>query len=177
MQGSAVLMAALLAPVAAFAETHEGHAAAGPAMPQLNTAYYPGQIFWLLVTGVLMYLIMSKLALPRVARMVQSREDRVRSDLEKAHRLRSEAEDTQAVYMRSLRDADENARFMLDRIVNEARAKQAKALEETNTRLAKKIAETDSFLKGEKEVLLKEAPNMGARLSQSMLGALGKKVA
>lgn len=181
MQRATPLAFALLAPVAAFAqehaETHDAAAHAGPAMPQLNTATYPSQIFWLLVTGVLMYLIMSKLALPRVARMVDMRDDQVRRNLETASRLRHEIEDMQAVYTRALRDADEKAKTVLDRAIQEAKAKHDKANADIALRINQKMTETEAFLRGEKEVLMGQVPAMSDRLSAAVLQQLGKKSA
>jgi F-type H+-transporting ATPase subunit b len=151
--------------------TEEG----GGSMPQLDPTFYPSQIFWLIITCALMFALMSKVALPRVARMVQFRDDQVRRDLEKAYRLRREAEDMQIIYTRSLRDADEKAKTMLDKIVNEARAKHAKAMEETQDRITQTIAETEQFLRGEKEVLLKEATHMADRLSKTIVSTLSAK--
>jgi len=169
-----------LAPAFAWAQEAAEHAAehgaeeGGGSMPQLDPTFYPSQIFWLVISCVLLYTLMAKVALPRVARMVEMRDDQVRHDLEKAYRLRREAEDMQLISTRALRDADEKAKIMLDGIMNKAKEKQAKALLEANARLTQQIAETDQFLRGEKEVLLKEAGHMAQRISKVVIQQLGK---
>ena len=42
------------------------HGAEAAGMPQLDFATFPNQIFWLLVTLVVIYLILSRVVLPRV---------------------------------------------------------------------------------------------------------------
>ena len=48
-------------------ETLEVGDAAAPGMPQLDFSTFPNQIFWLVVTLIVMYLILSRVALPRIA--------------------------------------------------------------------------------------------------------------
>lgn len=162
------------APVFARAEQAAHGEEGGGSMPQLDPTFFPSQLFWLFISCVLLYVLMAKLALPRVAAMVDARDNQVRKDLEKAARLRYEAEDMQIAYTRSLRDADEKARTLLDGIVSQARDKQAKALSETAERIAQKITETEHYLRGEKEVLLNEVANMGDAVSKIMIKELNK---
>lgn len=143
-------------------------------VPQLDPTYFPSQIFWLLIYFVLMYGLMSKVALPKVARVMESRDDKIRRDLENAHRARTESEELQSLYNRSLRDADEEARTFLNRVIQDAKAKQEKALQETQGRLVQKISESEQFLGTEKASMLKDVPAMAERLGKTILGELKK---
>lgn len=143
-------------------------------VPQLDPTYYPSQLFWLLVCFVLMYGLMAKVALPPVADMLDKRDDKVRRDLENAHRARTESEEIQSLYNRSLRDADEEARTFINQIVQQAKTKHEKSLSETQDRLADKISETEQFLANEKATMLKDVPAMVDRLSGTILGELKK---
>ena len=62
-------------------------------MPQLDPSSYASQIFWLVVTFVILYLLMWKVALPRVSALLRERQERIDDDLEKASRLKAEAEE------------------------------------------------------------------------------------
>ncbi|MEM7440614.1 MAG: F0F1 ATP synthase subunit B', partial [Pseudomonadota bacterium] len=44
-------------------------------MPQLCIDWYANQIFWLVVTLVVVYFLMSRVALPRIASVIQERHD------------------------------------------------------------------------------------------------------
>ena len=44
-------------------------------MPQLNTEYFASQIFWLVVSFIILYLVMAEYALPKIANVIETRED------------------------------------------------------------------------------------------------------
>ena len=54
--------------------TAEAEKAAG--MPQLDFSTWPNQIFWLLVTLVVIYLVLSRVALPRIGAVLADRKAR-----------------------------------------------------------------------------------------------------
>src|SRR3546814_6905695 len=84
---AALLSSPMLVPPALAATGGSGSGG----LPQLDADTYPTQIFWLVVTFVILYLIMSKVALPRIAEVLEERQERVADDIETAERLRSEA--------------------------------------------------------------------------------------
>jgi len=61
-------------------------------MPQFDFGYWPGQIFWLLVTFAVLYTLLTTWLLPRVRGTLDSREDRIAGDIKEARRLRDLAE-------------------------------------------------------------------------------------
>ncbi len=54
-------------------DTHAA-ADAAPGMPQLDFGHFPNQIFWLVVTLVVIYLILSRVALPRIGSILAQRQ-------------------------------------------------------------------------------------------------------
>lgn len=74
-------------------------------MPQLNFADYPPQLIWLAVTFVALYLIVSRLALPRVGAALAAREAKLAGDLDRAEKLKAEAEATIAAYHKAIAEA------------------------------------------------------------------------
>ena len=60
-------------------------------MPQLDSSTYVGQIFWLLLTFVPLYLILWKVALPRIASVLEQRQEKIEDDLVRAEKLKVEA--------------------------------------------------------------------------------------
>ncbi len=62
-------------------------------MPQLEQiGTYLSQIVWLFITFGILYAVLWKLALPRIAQVLQERQDRIDDDLERAEMLKTEAE-------------------------------------------------------------------------------------
>lgn len=107
---------------------NDGHDPQG-GLPQLDVHSYPTQIFWLIVTFVVLYLIMSKVALPRIAEVLEERQERIADDIETAERLRSEAAAVQAEYEKALA---------------EARGKAQALFRETGEAIAKEHADADA---------------------------------
>ncbi|MCB1368781.1 MAG: F0F1 ATP synthase subunit B' [Rhodobacteraceae bacterium] len=87
-------------------------------MPQLNPDWFSNQIFWLVVTLVVIYLILTKVALPRIAAVLADRANAISSDLEQAERLKQKAVEAEDAYNKALAEARAEA----NRIVAEARA-------------------------------------------------------
>ena len=77
----------------------------GGTLPQLDIATYPSQLFWLLITFVVLYILLSKIALPRVAEVIESRQERVDNDLTKARQLREESDAVRIAYEQSLAES------------------------------------------------------------------------
>lgn len=81
----------------------------GVGFPQLNAATYPSQVFWLAVAFVLLYALMSKIALPAVGRVIDARRAHKDGDLSQAAAMNSEAEDIRTAYERALAKAQRDA--------------------------------------------------------------------
>ena len=88
-------------------------------MPQLETGDYGPQLVWLAITFIALYLVMSRIALPRVASVVDNRRDRIANDLDTAARLRQETDEVIAAYEQELAEARNKAH----RIAAETREK------------------------------------------------------
>ncbi|MFZ1660594.1 MAG: F0F1 ATP synthase subunit B' [Paracoccaceae bacterium] len=102
-----------------------GHAAESAGMPQLDFSTFPNQIFWLLVALVVIYLILSKIALPRIGGILADRQGRITGDIEAAEKLKSRAIEAEKAYNQALIDARNEA----NRIVGETRAEIQKDLD------------------------------------------------
>lgn len=74
-------------------------------MPQLDFTTYANQIFWLVVALVLIYLIVSKLALPRIGGVLAERKGTIERDIAAAEELKRKAQAAEAAYNQALADA------------------------------------------------------------------------
>ncbi len=94
------------------------HAEGGGGLPQFDPQWFPTQIFWLVITFVLMYAIFSGKVLPDISGILEKRRNHVEGDLETADRIRKEADTVQAAYEGNLN----HARSESKRLVNEVHA-------------------------------------------------------
>jgi len=129
-------------------EAHGGAHERGP-FPPFQKENFASQLFWFAVFFVVLYLLVARIAVPRVGGILDARRSRIAADLAEAERLREESEAALAAYEKALAEARARAQA----IGNETHAKLAaesekrrKTLEEElNVHLAeaeKKVAAT-----------------------------------
>ncbi|MDF1792521.1 MAG: F0F1 ATP synthase subunit B' [Thalassobaculaceae bacterium] len=129
--------AAAVAAVPSWAASTD-HPGSGGGLPQLDATTYPTQIFWLIVSFILLYIVMSKVAIPRIADVLEERQERIEDDIETADRLRGEAETVKAEYEKAVADARSQAHDLVRKAMDEIADSHAKSEAEA----AKKTAET-----------------------------------
>jgi F-type H+-transporting ATPase subunit b len=83
--------------------------ASGPKLPQLDIETYASQIFWLTVTFLVLYFLVAKIAMPRIAEVLEGRQERIEDDLDKAETLKKEAYLVRVEYEKALSSAREEA--------------------------------------------------------------------
>ena len=83
--------------------------ASKPGMPQLDLSTFPNQIFWLVVTLVVIYFVLSKIALPRIGGALAERAQTITDDLTTAEELKQKAVEAEAAYDKALAEARSEA--------------------------------------------------------------------
>lgn len=92
----------------------------GP-FPPFDKQTFPSQLLWLTLTFVALYLLMSRIALPRIGSVLERRRARISGDLAEALRLKGESDAAIAAYEKSLAEARARAQALL----NDSRQQQA----------------------------------------------------
>lgn len=87
----------------------QGAEAASSGMPQLDFSTFPNQIFWLVVTMLILYWVMSRIALPRIASVLSDRQGAITGDLMAAEEFKQKAKDAEAAYDAALAEARSEA--------------------------------------------------------------------
>jgi len=85
--------------------TNTATEAAAPGLPQLDFSTFGNQIFWLVVTLVVIYLILSRVALPRIAGVLAERSGTISNDIAAAEELKAKAVAAEEAYNQALSDA------------------------------------------------------------------------
>ncbi len=112
-------------------------------MPQLNFATWPNQVFWLLVALVIIYIVLTKIAMPRIASVLAEREGRISGDLAAAEELKSKAKAAEKAYNLAL----EQARVEAGKIILATKAEIQKdlnaAMADADAQISAKAAESE----------------------------------
>jgi len=122
--------------------------------PAFNTASFPPQLIWLAITFILLYVVLARLALPRVGQVMGERQDRIADDLDEAERMRAEANEIQQGYEATLAEARAKAQSMLSKARDEARERHDTRMRELEARLDEKVADAQNEIaKAQKQAL------------------------
>ena len=88
-------------------------------MPQLDPATFASQVFWLVVSFVVLALILWRIALPRLSSTLESRQQRIDTDIARAEEIASEAEGVLSAYEEELAKARASAQEELHKAAEE----------------------------------------------------------
>ena len=78
-------------------------------MPQLDFATYPSQILWLLISLIVLFVGLSKFALPQISSVLEQRRDSLDRYLQEAEALKRKAEQARQSYEQDLATAKAKA--------------------------------------------------------------------
>jgi F-type H+-transporting ATPase subunit b len=107
------------------------------AFPPFQTQTFPSQLVWLAISFVLLYVLMAKIALPRVGAIFEERSRRISGDLKAAHDLKEQSDAAHAAYEKALGDARNRAQS----IANGMREQQAAEAEAASKKLEAELHE------------------------------------
>ena len=124
--------------------TETGAAAQQAGIPQLDLGAFPNQLFWLVVFLVILFLIVSRVVLPRIGGIIDDREKSVRNDLEEAGRLDEQAAELNRETAARLGKAKSDADAILAEARARAREMQDRAVAEAAETIAARSAEAES---------------------------------
>jgi F-type H+-transporting ATPase subunit b len=153
----------------------EAFAAESGGMPQLNPEFWISQIFWLTLTFGILYIVLSKLILPKISDNLESRKSQILENIEAAEKQRQNSEEK----LKEYEEIVSKSKMEAKNIFNQAREKALKDISAKKEVLDKQI--DDEIGKAEQEIkeLQKSAPDKinkiaietSSELIQKLIGA------
>jgi F-type H+-transporting ATPase subunit b len=123
-------------------------------MPQLDPSSFLSQLVWLALTFIPLFLILWKVALPKVGAALEARRQRIAADLDAATALKDEAAKVLAAYQKALYSAHEAARAELKKVADEAAASATKHQAELGAKLAAEIKAAEARIASAQDAAL-----------------------
>ena len=120
--------------------------AAEAGMPQLDPEFWASQAFWLIIIFLSIYLLISKIFIPKIKANIDTREDKIRKDLEEAKTFKEEAEKKLEEYKKLI----ETAKLDSKKILYENRQKLNNEIQEKKNKIQNEIEQ--ETLNAEKEI-------------------------
>ncbi len=149
--------------------------AAAPGMPQLDFATFPNQIFWLVVAIVIIYLMLSRVALPRIGAVLAERRGTITNDLARAEELRQKAEEAEEAYQKALADARAKANGIIDKARAAMQEDLDIALQKADAEIAARTAESERRIAEIRESAAEAVEAVARDTAREVLDALGQK--
>ena len=148
-------------------------AAEAPGMPQLDFSTFGNQIFWLLVTLVVIYFVLSRIALPRIAAILAERQGAITNDIAKAEDLKKRAAEAETAYEKALADARSEAQRIAEETREEIRGEVAVAQEKADAQIAEKAKESEATIRDIRASAMENVEAVAKDTAEALVAALG----
>jgi F-type H+-transporting ATPase subunit b len=142
-------------------------------LPQLDVSTFPNQIFWLIVALIAIYMIVTRIAQPRIGGVLSERAGTITNDIAAAEELKLKAKEAEAAYNQALADARAEAQ----RVVAEARAEiQAEldvATAKADAEIAARAAESERRIGEIRDGALAAVRDVAGEAARDIVDAFG----
>lgn len=147
-------------------------------MPQFWLEDFAPQIIWLAISFLLLYVLMSRIALPRITSVLEQRQERIATDLDRAAALQEQAEKVLAEYEAALAKARAEAQAIIAEQAAAAAAEADRRHHELGERLQREANAAAARIDAEKSHALAEVRSVAADLAAAAASRLlGTEVA
>ena len=150
-------------------------AAESAGMPQLDFSTFPNQMFWLVVTLVIIYLVLSRVALPRIAGVLADRQGTITGDIAAAEELKAKAQDAEDAYNQALADARAKAADIAAETRAEIQKDLDAAIAKADAEIAAKTAESEAAISEIRAGAMASIEEVATDTASEIVSALGGK--
>ena len=135
-------------------------------MPQFDATTFTSQLVWLAITFVLLYFVLSRVALPRIASVLEERQRRIGGDLEKAAELKAEADKVLAEHEAAMAETRAGAHDLIRAAKEEMVAESARRQNELAGRIAATTAEAEGRIDAARQTALANIREVAVEVAQ-----------
>src|SRR6185437_11502018 len=143
--------------------------------PPFNPQNFASQLVWLVIAFVLLYALMAKWALPKVAGVIEKRQKGIEGDLAEAQRLKEQSDAAVAAYEKALADARGRAQAIANETRERATAEAATARKKVEETLNAKLADAEKTIAATKQTAMSNvrsvAVDAAAAIVERLTGA------
>ena len=153
----------------------EAFAAESGGMPQLNPEFWISQIFWLTITFGILYVVLSKLILPKISANLEIRKSQILENIEAAEKQRKESELKIEEYEKIVQNSKNEAKNYFyqakEKVLKDINLKKEFLDKELNKEIQKAETEIQEFKNKAPEKINKIAVETSADLLKQLIGA------
>lgn len=169
---SRIISLSLITPLSFI--THSALAAGDSSggLPQLDITTWPSQLFWLVVTFVIGYILISYLVAPSISSVLENRSTKISDDLETAKKAQDNAKEVYTSYEESLSEARSQAAIAAAKALEEAKAETASRDAAINKKLAASAKKAEARLSEMRDEALSSLEDLATETSQKIIAEL-----
>ena len=144
-------------------------------MPQLNPEFWISQIFWLTITFGILYIVLSKLILPKISANLELRKSQIQENIEAAERLRENSEtklkEYDSIILESKSKANSIFKDAKEKVLKDINFKKEALDKQINEEIQKAEKEIEILHAGARDKINKIAIETSSQLVKKLIGA------
>lgn len=140
--------------------------------PPFDSATFESQIVWLVLSFVALYLLMSRVALPRIATVLEERRDRIADDLDQAAQFKRQTEEAIEAYEKALAEARAKAQGIAQETRDRLKDETERQRLDIEARLAEKIADAEKKIATTRDSALQNVRTVAVDVADAIVGRL-----
>ena len=144
-------------------------------MPQLNPEFWISQIFWLTLTFGILYIVLSKLILPKISANLELRKSQIQENVEAAEKQRESSEtklkEYDSIILKSKLEAKNIFKDVREKVIKDINSKKETLDKQIDVEIQKAEKEIDLLRKSAPEKINKIAIETSSELVKKLIGA------
>ena len=169
---SRIIPLSLITPLSFITQSALAAGDSSGGLPQLDITTWPSQLFWLVVTFVIGYILISSLVAPSISSVLENRSTKISDDLETAKKAQDNAKEVYTSYEESLSEARSQAAIAAAKALEEAKAETASRDAAINKKLAASAKKAEARLSEMRDEALSSLEDLATETSQKIIAEL-----
>jgi F-type H+-transporting ATPase subunit b len=153
-------------------EAHTEHPGGKPQFPPFNKETFASQLVWFAVFFVALYVIIARLAIPRIGGIIEARRGRVEGDLAEANRLKEQSDLALRAYEKSLADARNRAQALGNEARDALNAQADEARKKLEGELNAKLAAAEKTIAATKSAAMSNVKSIAVDTASAIVQQL-----
>lgn len=143
-------------------------------MPQLCAEWMPNQIFWLVITLIVIYLVLTRVALPRIAGILADRAGTITNDIAAAEDFKAKAAEAEKAYEKALADARTEAQRIAAETRASIQAELDEAIAKADVEISAKAAESEKAIADIRASAIESIREVATETAAAVVAAFGQ---
>ncbi|WP_374572997.1 hypothetical protein [Phenylobacterium sp.] len=152
--------------------TEVAHESGGGGLPQFRFEYWGGQIVWLLFIFLVLYILLSRVFVPRLRRILDSRAQTIADAVEQARKVQAEAEAQAKAAQAEIDEARTRARGLAAEAKAKAAAELAKSQAAEDERLKAQMDEAEARIRSLRDTAMANVETIATETAQAIVEKL-----